>query len=243
MATELPFDFLLCNSRKNIVPSVDQRSLKVRSRSADQIYQDRRMIYRNQVETNRRDLFVSLMEKELHQKQTTQRIRTLRFLNNLHRKHPLANDFLPQILSSDPIDLLDQIDIYSFHIRKNHSNESPLKQAISKHSSEITQKISNEKTEALTSKDQQRFTSRRENDQSLFPRRYQQLQFARRTHQVTKYKPTTEEINNVIRRTKLERVRSAYQAVTQTKIKDLYQTQQQIKNAHLSTRIDRFLKQ
>ena len=105
MAKKLSLDDQISNHRKRVTSFST-----VRSRSVEQIHRDRKVDCQNRLETNRRNVLFSSMEKELRQEQTTQRIRMLHFLDNLKRKHPLAHYFLPHVLSSDVHDLLTPID-------------------------------------------------------------------------------------------------------------------------------------
>jgi len=76
----------------------------------------------------------------------------------------------------------------------------------------------------------------------IFAKRYRQLKIAVRCGKIPTYDPTDCELNQTVTKSKIERTRSALITAKQSKIKTFYRNQQNLHDAHLSNRIDTFLK-
>ncbi|CAF2503868.1 unnamed protein product [Rotaria sp. Silwood2] len=77
---------------------------------------------------------------------------------------------------------------------------------------------------------------------SVFAKRYRQLQLAVRTGKVPNYDPKDRDINIIMTKSKIERVRTALITAKQSRIKNFYRNQQIINDAILSERVETFLK-
>ncbi|CAF1312123.1 unnamed protein product [Adineta ricciae] len=245
MAKNLSLDDQISNHRKYVVsPST------VRSRSAEQIHRDRTVDCQNRLETNRRNVLFSIMEKELRQEQIVQRIRMLHFLNNLKRKHPLAHYFLPHVLSSDVHDLLTPIDFHLIHSRILATTNETTASNYDKRSRSLLTKIS-EENNVFIPQDIQKLT-KSEGDMKVsekhpvnndaFSIRYQQLQLAMHTHKITGRRPVDDQMKNIITNTRNERIRAALQRCQQAKLRDTYESERKVHESDLATRVNLFLK-
>ncbi|CAF1018621.1 unnamed protein product [Rotaria sordida] len=380
-----PFDLLIFGQRKIAATagsSLKQETLtKIRLRIVQQVYNDRRLVYRNRVETNRRNLVLSTIENAHKREQAVQRTQKENVLTDLKQEKYTIDSCLALLPSYEPIDLTEPKDAYRFGVRvqsagphvrsrapeihsasirsNRENNQSRAKSAaahprshtapvhISYHDnienddeemstsiSRITSsKISNGRlTSAISNADllqhslesptdnpdiitssisppmhritwpvrlkvfalqnedetrqqflnwlaEKRKNKRRESTKQyfdlelerkyqesirrrkeiesfitpdiieehiindpIFARRYRQLQLAIRAGKVPNYDPKDHELNIIMTKSKIERVRTALITAKQSQIKNFYQNQQRINNAILSKRIEIFLK-
>ena len=115
------FDLLLFGRRKIAAtggPSPSHQSLtKARLRVVQQVFNNRRVVYRNRVETNRRNLIISTIESAHNRERAAQRVQRLNVLTDLKRKDLVADSCLTLLSSYNPIDLTEPKDFYRFGVR------------------------------------------------------------------------------------------------------------------------------
>jgi len=115
------FDFLILGRRRIAAaagPSPTQQQLtKVRFRLIQQVFNQRRLVYRNRVEANRKKLVLSTIENAHHREQATQRVQRLNALIDLKRKNSIVDSCLTLLPSYKPIDLTEPKDFYRFGVR------------------------------------------------------------------------------------------------------------------------------
>jgi hypothetical protein len=76
----------------------------------------------------------------------------------------------------------------------------------------------------------------------VFAKRYRQLKLAIRAGKIPTYDPADQEVHITMTKSKMERTRTALITAKETKMRNFYRYQQEINDAHLSKRIDAFLK-
>ena len=113
------FDLLLFGRRKLAGgPSPSQGDLnKIRFRIVQQVFNDRRIVYRNRVEGNRLQLVLSVIENDFARKQGLQRIHRQKVLNGLKQQDSLPNSYVSTRPSSRSADLTERKDFYRFGVR------------------------------------------------------------------------------------------------------------------------------
>ena len=122
-----PFDLLLFGHQKIAATAgstpTQQNLTKVRLRIVQQVFNNRRLVYRNRVETNRRNLILSTIENAHHREQATQRLQRQNVLIDLKRKNSIIDSCLTVLPSYEPIDLTEPKDFYRFGVRVSHHKE------------------------------------------------------------------------------------------------------------------------
>ena len=113
------FDLLLFGRRKLAGgPSPSQGTLnKIRFRIVQQVFNDRRIVYRNRVEANRLQLVLSVIENDFSRKQGLERIQRQKVLNGLKQQDSLPNSCVSTRPSSRSVDLAECKDFYRFGVR------------------------------------------------------------------------------------------------------------------------------
>lgn len=118
------FDLLIFGRRKIAAAagsSPTQQTLnKVRFRLVQQAFNERRVVYRNRIESNREKFILSTIENEHNRERATQRIQRLNILTDLKQKDPLAGSCLTLLSTYKPIDLTEPKDFYRFGVRVSH---------------------------------------------------------------------------------------------------------------------------
>lgn len=102
-------------------PAASQKTLtQVRLRLVHQVFKDRRLVYRNRVETNRKNLLLSSLENSHHREQATQRLQKHQIITDLTGRKTIIDRGVALLPSYQPNDF------YRFGVRVS-PNESPLK--------------------------------------------------------------------------------------------------------------------
>jgi hypothetical protein len=121
------FDLLIFNPRKIAAASGSAPTRhtlnKVHSRLVQQVFKNRRLVYRNRVETNRQKLILSTVENAHQREQATQRIQKYNVLTEFKRKNLLVDSCLTLLPSYNPIDLTEPKDFYRFGVRVSHQRK------------------------------------------------------------------------------------------------------------------------
>ncbi len=119
-----PFDLLLFGRRKlaNAAGSgaTQQELTKVRLRIVQQVFNNRRIVYRNRVETNRRNLILSTIEHEHKREQATQRVQKSNLLADIKQKKSVVDGSLAFAGSYEPIDISEPKAFYRFGVRVSY---------------------------------------------------------------------------------------------------------------------------
>ena len=98
--------------------SATQKALtKARFRLVQQVFNDRRLVYRNRVETNRKNILLSSLENSHRREQTTQRLQKNQILTDLRQRKTIVDSDLVLFPSYQPIDLPRPKDLYRFGVR------------------------------------------------------------------------------------------------------------------------------
>jgi hypothetical protein len=114
------FDLLLFGRSKLAAAGSSHSSqtlTKLRLRIVQQVYKNRRVVYRNRVETNRRNLILSTIEHAHHREEATQRLQKLNILTDLKQKNSVVDGSLALKQSYQPIDLTEPKEFYRFGVR------------------------------------------------------------------------------------------------------------------------------
>ena len=94
-----------------------QTLTKVRLRIVQQVYNNRRVVYRNRVETNRRNLLLSTIERAHNREEAIQRVQKHNVLADLKQKDAVVDSSFAFTQSYEPIDLTEPKDLYRFGVR------------------------------------------------------------------------------------------------------------------------------
>jgi hypothetical protein len=115
------FDLLLFGRQKLAAAAgsnPSQKTLtKVRLRIVHQVFNNRRVVYRNRVAANRQNLLLSTIENAHHREQATQRIQKHHVLAGLKGTNLLVDSCLTLLPSYQPIDITEPKDLYRFGVR------------------------------------------------------------------------------------------------------------------------------
>lgn len=115
------FDLLLFGRQKLAAaagPSPTRQALtKVRLRIVQQVFNNRRVVYRNRVATNRQNLLLSTIENDHHREQATQRLQRQHILADLKQEKILVDSCSTLLPSYQPIDLTEPKNFYRFGVR------------------------------------------------------------------------------------------------------------------------------
>lgn len=119
-----PFELLLFSRRKIAAASgsspTQQTLTKVRFRIIQQVFNSRRLVYRNRVETNRRNLVLSTIENAHKREQATQLIQKENLLTDLKQRKFVVDSDILLLPSYESIDLTEPKDFYRFGVRVSH---------------------------------------------------------------------------------------------------------------------------
>ena len=118
------FDLMVIGRRKlatagtGIGPPTRATLNKMRVRVVQQVFNDRRLLYRNRVQANRGRLLLSAIETNHHREQTQQRLQRYQILNDLKVKRNSFVTTSENIFTyPQPIDLTEPKDFYRFGVR------------------------------------------------------------------------------------------------------------------------------
>jgi hypothetical protein len=115
------FDFLILGRRQIAAAAgsspTQQALTKARFRLVQQVYNNRKLVYRNRIETNRQNLILSTIESAHNREQATQRLQKHNVLTELKRKNSIVDSCLTLLPSYKPIDLTEPKDFYRFGVR------------------------------------------------------------------------------------------------------------------------------
>jgi hypothetical protein len=99
-------------------PAATQKTLtQVRLRLVHQVFNDRRLVYRNRVETNRKNLLLSSIEHTHHREQASQRLQKHQIITDLTRRKAIFDSGVALLPSYQSIDLPQPKDLYRFGVR------------------------------------------------------------------------------------------------------------------------------
>jgi hypothetical protein len=115
------FDLLLFGRGKT-AGVAGSSSTQLRLRVVQQVYKNRRLVYRNRVESSRCNLVLSTIENAHKREQATQRIQRQNVLTDLKRKKLYVDSCLTLLPTYAPIDLTEPKDFYRFGVRVSNHN-------------------------------------------------------------------------------------------------------------------------
>lgn len=115
------FDLLVLGQQRiarEAGPAASQKMLtRVRLRLVHQVFNDRRLVYRNRVETNRKTLLLSSIENTHHREQASQRLQKHQIITDLTRRKTIVDSRVTLPSSYPSIDLPQPKDLYRFGVR------------------------------------------------------------------------------------------------------------------------------
>ncbi|CAF1277700.1 unnamed protein product [Rotaria magnacalcarata] len=115
------FDLLLFGRRKIAATTgsspTHEALSKVRFRIIRQVFNNRRLVYRNRVEANRQNLVLSTIESEHKREQSIQRLKKENILTDLKQKKSVVDSGLVILPSYVPIGITEPKDFYRFGVR------------------------------------------------------------------------------------------------------------------------------
>ncbi|CAF0875206.1 unnamed protein product [Rotaria sp. Silwood1] len=147
-----PFDLLILSQQKIAAaagPSPSRETLnKVRLRIIQQVFNERRLVCRNRVETNRRNLVLSTIEHAHQREQATQRTQKENILTELKQEKYVIDSCLALLPSYEPIDLTKPKDFYRFGVRVQSAAPHVRSRVPEIHSNSIRSNRENNQTRA-----------------------------------------------------------------------------------------------
>ena len=115
------FDLLLFGQQKLAAAagssSNRQALTRIRLRIVHQVFNSRRIVYRNRVAANRQNLLLSTIENAHHREQAAQRIQKNRIINDLKAKNVVVDSCLTLLPSYQSIDVAEPKEFYRFGAR------------------------------------------------------------------------------------------------------------------------------
>lgn len=115
------FDLLVVSRRKIaalVGPSPTQQQInKTRLRLVQEVYNNRRLVYRNRTEFNRQNLLLSTIERTHRREEATQRVHKHQILTDLKQIAPVVDSSCLVVPVYEAIDLTEPKDFYRFGVR------------------------------------------------------------------------------------------------------------------------------
>jgi len=123
------FDLLIIGRRRIAAAAgsspTQQAITKARIHLVQEVYNNRKLVYRNRVEKNRQKLVLSTIESAHNREQAAQRLYRHHVLTDLKRKNSTVDSCLTLLPSYKPIDLTEPKDFYRFGVRVSQKIKIP----------------------------------------------------------------------------------------------------------------------